>query len=110
MIGWLGLSVLLALAVHEFGHYVCAFIFGWNPRFRIRRKGFCVTYSAHVKGNEAKMVVTSFFGIIGLIPILLYCMLSMSLLNHLFLVALFGFYSLFETICRWRMVKKDAEL
>ena len=108
MIGWLGLSVLLAIVVHEFGHYIGAFIFGWNPKFRIRHEGFCVSYYVHVKGNETKMVVTSFFGIIGLIPILLYCVVSMSLLDHLFLVAIFVGYSLFETIQRWRMVKRNA--
>ena len=105
MVVWLAVAVLFGLLIHELGHYICASIFGWNPKFGISKEGLQVSYHVHVEANKVKMVVTSFFGIIGVIPILLYCVFSASLLNHVFLVVLFIGYSLFETICRYRMVR-----
>jgi len=98
--------LLLVFPIHELGHYIFARMFGWDPSFHINKNGLYVMYHVIIKENPNKVVITSFFGVIGIIPYLLYCLVSNSLLNGLPLIIFLFSYSLFEMICRWRKVNR----
>lgn len=99
-------ALLLVIPTHELGHYIFARMFGWNPSFHINKNGPYVMYYMIIKENQNKVIVTSFFGVMGIIPYLLYCVFSNSLLNGLPLIIFLFAYSMFEMISRWRKVKQ----
>lgn len=99
--------LLLVIPIHELGHYIFAKIFSWNPKFGSSKKGFCVIYYPNkINGNEKKLILTSFFGVIGIIPFFAYCVFSNLLLNELPIIIFLFAYSLFEMLCRWRKLRK----
>lgn len=99
--------LLLVIPIHELGHYIFARMFSWNPKFGINKNGLYVRYYVDdLKRNQTKLIITSFFGVIGIIPFLLYSVFSNSLLNGLPMIIFLFSYSLFEMIYRWRKVNQ----
>ena len=98
--------LFVAMFCHELGHFIAVKIFGWKPKFVVTSIGFGVSYSCATEGNEWKICFVSFFGIIGIIPLILWTIFVDSE-SAVFPIIVFGCYSVLELLFRIKKFKKQ---
>jgi len=90
--------LLLVIPLHELGHFIAAKYFDWDPKFEIKKLAFVVKYYTPVEHNKLKLYFTSFCGILGIVPLLLYgIFVDLSMFQIiLFLISYTGYELVFK--------------
>ena len=100
------LSIPAFIALHELGHYVSAWVFGFKPTLHLNIRQTYVRYVVTYWTPKWQLCVVSFMGVLGLLPIVLVYVVTG---DWVWLVVVGGFnfgYSCFELLKRYRSCKE----